>query len=176
MRGYISMRYDRYTMTRTRTDDWKPWKCLNSTKKNYQRLENAWKMRYLAKSTWRSVNFDKWCILENTTDHRDVLLFMYYVIVSCKQVQWLKLSAWTVGDRGFEPHSGLLLTRKKINIVGSLRDREVVSSASDRQGSNFESCVRRALSSHRSHHPQKILLAQLSLYVHNGWPKTSFMM
>ena len=31
--------------------------------------------------------------------------------------------------------------RVKLSIVGSLRDREVASSASDRQGSNFESCV-----------------------------------
>ena len=31
--------------------------------------------------------------------------------------------------------------RLKLSIVGSLRDREVAFSASDRQGSNFESCV-----------------------------------
>ena len=36
----------------------------------------------------------------------------------------------------FLPHP-----RVKPSIVGSLRDREVVCSASDRQGSNFESCV-----------------------------------
>ena len=36
----------------------------------------------------------------------------------------------------FLPHP-----REKLSIVGSLRDREVASSASDRQGSNFESCV-----------------------------------
>ena len=35
-------------------------------------------------------------------------------------------------------------------ISGSLRDREVASSASDRQGSNLKSCVRRAVSSHSS--------------------------
>ena len=29
----------------------------------------------------------------------------------------------------------------KLSIVGSLHDREVACSASDRQGSNFESCV-----------------------------------
>ena len=45
------------------------------------------------------------------------------------------------------------------------RDREVASSASDRQGSNFESCVWRAVSS-RS--PQEVFLAQFSLYVHKG--------
>ena len=63
----------------------------------------------------------------------------------------------------FLPHP-----RVKVSIVGSLRDREVACSASDRQGSNFESCVWRAVSSHSSHHPQEVLLAQFSLYVHKG--------
>ena len=36
----------------------------------------------------------------------------------------------------FLPHP-----RVKLSIVGSLRDREVACSASDRQGSNFESCL-----------------------------------
>ena len=58
----------------------------------------------------------------------------------------------------FLPHSLV-----KLSIVRSLRDREVACSASDRQGSNFESCVWRAVS---SHHPQDVLLAQFSLYVH----------
>ena len=31
---------------------------------------------------------------------------------------------------------------------------------------NFESCVWRAVSSHLSHHPHEVLLAQFSLYVH----------
>ena len=57
--------------------------------------------------------------------------------------------------------------RVKLSIVGSLRDREVACSASDRQGSNFES-VWRTVSSHLSHHPQEVLLAQFSLYVHKG--------
>ena len=48
------------------------------------------------------------------------------------------------------------------------RDREVGSSASDRQGSNFESCVWRAVSSRSPHHLQEVLLAQISLYVHKG--------
>ena len=63
----------------------------------------------------------------------------------------------------FLPHP-----RVKVNIVGSLRDREVACSASDRQGSNFESCVWRTVSSPSSHHPQEVLLAQFSLYVHKG--------
>ena len=60
----------------------------------------------------------------------------------------------------FLPHP-----RVKVSIVGSVCDREVACSASDRQGSNFESCVWRTVS---SHHPQEVLLAQFSLYVHKG--------
>ena len=60
----------------------------------------------------------------------------------------------------FLPHP-----RVKVSIVGSLRDREVACSASDHQGSDFESCVWRTVS---SHHPQEVLLAQFSLYVHKG--------
>ena len=63
----------------------------------------------------------------------------------------------------FLPHP-----RVKVSIVGSLRDREVACSGSDRQGSNFESCVWRTVSSQSSHHPQEVLLAQFSLYVHKG--------
>ena len=63
----------------------------------------------------------------------------------------------------FLPHP-----RVKVSIVGSLYDREVACSASDRQGTNFESCVWRTVSSHSSHHPQEVLLAQFSLYVHKG--------
>ena len=61
-----------------------------------------------------------------------------------------------------------MFPRVKLSIVGSLRDREVACSASDCQGSNFESCVWRTVSSHSSHHPQEVLLAQFSLYVHKG--------
>ena len=63
----------------------------------------------------------------------------------------------------FLPHP-----RVKVSIVGSLRDREVACSASDGQGLNFESCVWRTVSSQSSHHPQEVLQAQFSLYVHKG--------
>ena len=63
----------------------------------------------------------------------------------------------------FLPHP-----RVRVSNVGSLRDREVACSASDRQGSNFESCVWRTVSSQSSHHPQEVPLAQFSLYVHKG--------
>ena len=48
----------------------------------------------------------------------------------------------------FLPHP-----RVKVSIVGSLRDRAVACSTSDRQGSNLESCVWRTVSSQSSQHP-----------------------
>ena len=65
----------------------------------------------------------------------------------------------------FLPHP-----RVEISIVRSLRDREVACSASDSQGSNFECCVGRTVSSQSPHHPQEVLLAQFSLYVHKDGP------
>ena len=85
-------------------------------------------------------------------------------------------AAFHAGVRGSVPGLGGLKETKmflphphvKLIIVGSLRVREVACSASDRQGSNFESCVLRTVSSQSSHHPQEVLLAQFSLYVHKG--------
>ena len=85
-------------------------------------------------------------------------------------------AAFHVRVRGSFPGLGGLKETKmflphqlvKLSIMGSLRDREVACSPSDRQGSNFESCVWRAVSSHSSHHPQEVLLAQFSLYVHKS--------
>ena len=93
---------------------------------------------------------------------------MYRVVVST--------AAFHARVRGSVPGLGGLKETKmflpqprvKVSIVGSLRDREVACSASDRQGSNFESCVWRSVSSQSSHHPQEVLLAQFSLYVHKG--------
>ena len=67
--------------------------------------------------------------------------------------------------------------RVKVSIVWSLRDREVAFSASDRQGSNFASCVWRTALSQSSHHPLEVLLTQFSLYVHKGGlkPNSSIM-
>ena len=45
-------------------------------------------------------------------------------------------------------------------------------SASDCQGSKFESCVWKAVSSHSFYYPQEVFLAQFSLYVHKGGQKT----
>ena len=58
-----------------------------------------------------------------------------------------------------------------LSIVGSLRDRKVACSVSGLQGLNFESCARRTVSSHSSHHPLQFLLAQYSLYVHKSGPR-----
>ena len=85
-------------------------------------------------------------------------------------------AAFHARDRGSVPGLGglqetkMFLThpRVKLSIVRSLRDQEIACSASDRQGSNFESCVWRTVSSHSSHHPREVLLAQFSLYVHKG--------
>ena len=73
-------------------------------------------------------------------------------------------AAFNARVRGLVPGLGGL----KVSIVVSLRDRDVACSASDRQGSNFESCVWRTVSSQSSHHPQVVLLAQFSLSVHKG--------
>ena len=85
-------------------------------------------------------------------------------------------AAFHAGVRGSFPGLGGLKETKmflpnplvKLSIVGSLCEREVACSASDRQGSNFESCIWRAVSSHSSHHPQEVLMAQFSLYVHKS--------
>ena len=77
-------------------------------------------------------------------------------------------AAFHARARRFEKKKFLPHPRVKVSILGSLRDREVAYSASDRQGSNFESCVWRAMSSKSSHHPQEVLLAQFSLFVHKG--------
>ena len=74
--------------------------------------------------------------------------------------------------RGSVPGLGGLKETKNVSSPSTcesrLRDREVACSASDRQGSNFESCVWRTVSSQSSHHPQEVILAQFSLYVHKG--------
>ena len=68
----------------------------------------------------------------------------------------------------FLPHP-----RVKISIVGNLRDREVACSVSDRQGSNFESCDWRTVSSQLSPSsggspgPVQPICAQ-------SWPKARF--
>ena len=57
---------------------------------------------------------------------------------------------------------------QRFKIVGSLLDREVAYSTSDRQGLNFKFCVWRAVSFHSSHHTREVILVQFSLHVHKG--------
>ena len=96
---------------------------------------------------------------------------------------FVSTAAFHARVRGLVPGLGGLKETKmflphpcvKVSIVGSLQDREVACSASDRQGSNFESCVWRTVSSQSSRHPQEVLLAQFSLYVHkDGLKPDSF--
>ena len=76
----------------------------------------------------------------------------------------ISTAAFHASVRGSFPGLGDLKETIR-SAVGSLCDREVAGPASDRQGSNFESCVWRAVS---SHHPQEVLVAQYSLYVHKS--------
>ena len=86
-------------------------------------------------------------------------------------------AAFHAGLRGSFPGLGCLKETKmflphplvKLSIVGSLRDREIACSTSDRQGLNFESCVWRAVSSHSSHHPREVLCICAQ-----KWPKARF--
>ena len=59
-------------------------------------------------------------------------------------------------------------TRALVSRLVPIKKLLVLDMASDRQGSNFESCVWRTVSSQSSHHPHEVLLAQFSLYVHKG--------
>ena len=68
---------------------------------------------------------------------------------------------------GSVPGPGGLKETKNVSSPSTC-DREVACSASDSQGLNFESCVWRTVSSQSSHHPQGVLLAQFSLYVHKS--------
>ena len=75
--------------------------------------------------------------------------------------------------RGSVPGLGGLKETKNVSSPSTCEsqycDREVACSASsDRQGSNFESCVCRTVSSQSSHHTHEVLLAQFSLYVDKG--------
>ena len=101
-------------------------------------LKKLWRQRFIL---FHQIN-----VLNKQNVHSMWRLLLYYCVVCSKR-----------------PHP-----RVKVSIAGSLRDREVACSASDRQGSNFESCVLRTVSSQSSHHPQEVLQTQFSLYVHKG--------
>ena len=106
----------------------------------------------------------------------DVVLTQYHTILGGGPRVVVSTAAFHARVRGSVPGLGGLKETKIVSspstcesqYCGSLRDREVACSASDRQGSNFESCVWKTVSSQSSHHPQEVLLAQFSLYVHKG--------
>ena len=96
-----------------------------------------------------------------------------HILVKC-----LKLPAWKVADRGFEPHSGLQVSKKQ--TVSSPLTREDLKYCAELwwpkgsvlgrrpTGLEFPILCTRAVSSHSFHHPQEVLLVQFSLYMHNG--------
>ena len=103
-------------------------------------------------------------------------LWMYsYHIEAGALVQWLKLPAWKVGDRGFEPHSHIKVSKERNVSCRLVVKIKYCGEPLWPRGSMLglrlpllESCVWRAVSSHPSHYPQEVLLAQFSLYVHKG--------
>ena len=102
-------------------------------------------------------------VLDSCVSHKSV-----YILGEGPRVV-VSTAAFYARVRGSVPGLGVLPhPRVKVSIVGSLCDREVACWASDRQCSNFESYVWRTVSSQSSHHPQGVLLAQFSLYVHEG--------
>ena len=114
--------------------------------------------QWVLMSYWQGdpVSSGCWCLIGRVTMSAvgvDVLLAGW----PCQQ--WVLMSYW----QGDPVSSGYWCLIGRV-----LRDREVACSASDRQGPNFESCVWRTVSSQSSHHPQEVLLAQFSLYVHKG--------
>ena len=70
--------------------------------------------------------------------------------------------------QGSVPGLDGLKETKYVSSPSTCESQYCACSASDRQGLNFESCVWRAVSSQSSHHPQEVLLAQFSLYLHKG--------
>ena len=140
-----------------------------------------WKMSWLLLVThfapirgWGCIHWDLFRLLHAVMHGTEALVYSNHPGGGPRVV--VSTAAFHARVRGSVPGLGGLKETKlflphprvKVSIVGSLRDREVACSASDRQGSNFESCVWRTVSSQSSHHPQEVLLAQFSLYVHKG--------
>ena len=49
-------------------------------------------------------------------------MYSNYTIGAGGLVHWLKTPAWKVGDRGFEPHSGLQVSKKEKIFPITLKD------------------------------------------------------
>ena len=82
----------------------------------------------------------------------------YQIYIYCKAI-WIK--EFTSSEKHYKKMEQQLFAR--FRIAGRLSDREATCLVSHRQGSNLESCVWMAVSSHSSHHPQEVIMAQLSL-------------
>ena len=86
----------------------------------------------------------------------DIYLKILQVLLGGGPRVVVSTAAFHARVRGSVPGLGVLKETKlflphprvKVSIVGSLRDREVACSASERQGPNFETCVWRTVSSH----------------------------
>ena len=74
-------------------------------------------------------------------------------------MQRLKLPAWIIGDRGFEPRSGIQVSKKQHVSSPITREDSILWGAS---------LTGRAVSSRLSHHPREVLLAQFSIHVHKS--------
>ena len=53
----------------------------------------------------------------------DVVQMLYKCCVFAGPLQWLKLPAWKVGDRGFEPRSGIRFSKKQ-NVSSPLSRKD----------------------------------------------------
>ena len=79
---------------------------------------------------------------------------------------------WKVGDHGFETSSGIQISTKQC-VSSPLTGKDSIlwgASVTERQRDRPQTARARILNSvsHSSHHSQKVLLAQFSLYVHKG--------
>ena len=132
---------------------------------------NPWLFYYSRKHNHFSTTFIDWCSPSNppnTVFYDGSTVIQPRLSDSCLLGWWWSECSMVGARRLKETKMFLPHPRVEVSIVGSLRDREVACSASDRQGLNFESCVWRTVSSQSSHHPREVLLAQFSLYVHKG--------
>ena len=94
-------------------------------------------------------------------------------------MQCLKLPPWKGGHCGFEPHSGLQVLKKQ-DVSSPLTRKDSIlwgASVTERWRTRPQTARARisnsvsgggAVSSRSSHHPQEVLLAQFSPYMHKG--------
>ena len=95
---------------------------------------------------WANVSYLLYCLLGTRIAGGCILFVLSHLGGGPRVV--VSTAAFHARVRGSVPGLGGLKETKmflphprvKVSIVGSLRDREVAFSASDRQGSNFESC------------------------------------